>query len=156
MRSAAEGDEGGAGDGASDAEHLPPAAQPIVLWETVINRLSHRCSAAYLRDKGKVEDAAGGDGEDAAASASTAAGAATAGKCFLSAAAYGDAKTAQRLLREGVDVNARDELQHTALHHAAAAGDLAMSRLLLDDAVKVGVFEMGRAIRAQPVDGAAQ
>ena len=122
-----------------DAEHLPPAAQPIALWETVINRLSYRCSAAYLRDKGKIEDAAGGDGEDAAASPSTAAVAATVGKRFLSAAAYGDAETAQRLLREGVDVNARDELQHTALHHAAAAGDLAMSRLLLDAGADVSV-----------------
>ena len=111
-----------------DMEQQHPVAQPITLWEEVIHRICRRCCSSYLRDKGQVEQLSSSAGEGGGGSREGMLPA----KQLLSAAAYGDDEVAHRLIGEGVDVNARDELRHTALHHAAAAGNLALARLLLE------------------------
>jgi len=50
---------------------------------------------------------------------------------LLGAAASGDIQSVRRLLDQGADVNARDELGQTPLHHAACSGHKDVAELLI-------------------------
>jgi len=53
------------------------------------------------------------------------------------AAAKGDLKKVRKLVEEGADVNARDNIGYTPLHYAASYGHLDVARLLLEEGADV-------------------
>jgi ankyrin repeat protein len=93
----------------------------MALWEEMINGLRKRHAPCNLRFRGSIDK-----------------------RKLVCAVADADVHTVQRLLDEGVDVNERDQLQHTALHHVAASGNFLLCHLLL---------EAGADVNARGVDG---
>ena len=56
---------------------------------------------------------------------------------FMQAALHGDIDAVKSCLAKGVDVNVKDEKQHTALKVSAYAGEFEVVKLLLDNGANV-------------------
>ena len=105
--------------------------EPISVWVEVVNKMRVRLSQRRMQLDGGLDDLASvmSKTEERGASGQVLS------KQLLCAAAHGHTEAAQQIVEQGADVNACDVQQHTPLHHAVAAGNFFLVRLLLEAGV---------------------
>ena len=105
--------------------------EPISVWVEVVNQMRVRLSQRRMQLDGGLDDLASvmSKTEERGASGQVLS------KQLLCAAAHGHTEAAQQIVEQGADVNACDVQQHTPLHHAVAAGNYFLVRLLLEAGV---------------------
>ena len=105
--------------------------EPISVWVEVVNQMRVRLSQRRMQLDGGLDDLASvmSKTEERGASGQVLS------KQLLCAAAHGHTEAAQQIVEQGADVNACDVQQHTPLHHAVAAGNFFLVRLLLEAGV---------------------